>query len=392
MTPSITPSSSPIPANIQLYHQNYDNNTDSSNMAGVYIPSQTRLDSNGAIFSFNTFINPGSGTVGCRGAGAWQIQSTNYSVTANTTHSVTVTYFTGGTWGALTGAYLTISIYNTSTDELTGSGLLITPSTPNGTDYTVNFTPLPGVTYKIFGSIALGGDGFVKEPVCRPNHANSTTIYFDSYSGGEPNNPVGFASSTAACTTGTGGIAATVYYDGTFGASTTLYTNSYSNDLWDNNGGYFFKDGYSFQLSSGVINNYTVCPSPTPTPSVTPSTTPPAPTAVYINVIVPYTLGCYNYGDFCASSYDVYSNPINVDTTVQVQTYWNGDLGGQIYATVDITSGNNCGTGIAYTGGSINCAGEYYSYDSTTTVPTTSGTQDYYINSVGTDNFNTCPC
>jgi len=115
-------------------------------------------------------------------------------------------------------------------------------------------------------------------------------------------------------------------------------------------------------------------------------------TAVYINVIVPYTLGCYNYGDFCASSYDVYSNPINVDTNVQVQTYWNGDLGGQIYANIYITSGNNCGTGFAYTGGSINCAGEYFSYDSTATFPTTSGTQDYYINAVNTDNYSICPC
>jgi hypothetical protein len=277
----------------------------------VFVGGQTRLDSNGAIFSTNTFINQGSGTVGCRGLGEWLIQSTNYSVTANTSHSVTMTYFSAGVnWGALTGAYLTISIYNTSTDELTGSGLLITPSTPNGTEYTVNFTPLPGVTYKIFGSIALGGDGFVKEPVCRPNHANSTTIYFDSYSGGEPNNPVGFASSTEACTTGTGGIAATVYYDGAFGNGTVLYTNSYSNDLWENNGGYFFKDGYSFPLDGSTIYNYTACPSPTPTPSVTPTPTPsPEPTEYYYSADKYYADGTCGLIAYNVTLYSTFSVP-----------------------------------------------------------------------------------
>lgn len=226
-------------------------------MTGVYVPGSTRLDSNTAIYSTDTFINQGSGTIGCRGLGAWQIQSTNYNVTANTSHSITVTYFTGGTWGALPQAYLTINIYNTSTSELTGIGLLITPSTPNGSYFTQTFTPLPGVTYKVFGAITWGE--FAPEPVCRPYHANSGTVYFDSYTGGEPYLPQGHASSTTACNVGSGGYNNTIYYNGTFGDGTVLYRNSYSNDAWDNNGGWFFKDGYSFQLDGSTVYNYTEC-------------------------------------------------------------------------------------------------------------------------------------
>jgi hypothetical protein len=113
---------------------------------------------------------------------------------------------------------------------------------------------------------------------------------------------------------------------------------------------------------------------------------------VYINVIVPSSLTCYNYGYFCAQTYDVNSNYVYVDTTIQVQIYWYGDLSGYIYATVNINTGNHCGSGYQYTGGSINCWGENYSYDSTSVYPTSYGSQNYYINAVNTDAYASCPC
>lgn len=116
------------------------------------------------------------------------------------------------------------------------------------------------------------------------------------------------------------------------------------------------------------------------------------PTNVYINVIVPSQLTCYGYGDFCAYARDNGNNPINVDTNIQVQITWHGDLGGSIYATVNINSGYSCGTGFAYTAGNINCFGEYYSYDSTSVSPSSSAGQNYFINNVNTDNYDTCPC
>jgi hypothetical protein len=335
-------------------------------MTGVYVPGQTQLDSNGAIFSTDTFINQGSTTVGCRGLGAWQIQSTNYSVTANTSHTVTMTYFsTISNWGALTGAYLTLSITNTSTGITAGSGLFINPSTPNGTTHSYIFTPLPGITYKVFGAINNGT--FAPEPVCRPNHANSATIYFDSYSGGEPNNPVGFASSASACTTGTGGIAATVYYDGTFGAGTTLYANSYSNDLWDNNGGYFFKDGYSFDLDGSTINNYTACPTP-----------------VTINIGTQTTAD--GNGDITVYAWT--TGNVNVDTNVTVQFLWTGDLFNTINDSVIIYSGTSCSGGITFGGADI---GEYTStFDIASLTPTYSATQNY-VQGTATTPVTTCP-
>jgi hypothetical protein len=117
---------------------------------------------------------------------------------------------------------------------------------------------LPGITYKVFGAIALD---FAPEPVCRPNHANSGIVYFDSYTGGEQNIPQGHASSAIACSVASGGSSDTIYYDGAFGNGTVLYVNSYSNDAWDNNGGWFFKDGYSFQLDGSTVYNYTECPT-----------------------------------------------------------------------------------------------------------------------------------
>jgi hypothetical protein len=256
----------------------------------------------------------------------------------------------------------------------------------------VNFTPLPGVTYKIFGSISTLGDGYVPEPVCRPNHPNSATIYFDSYSGGEPNYPVGFASSTAACTTGTGGIAATVYYDGTFGDATVLYTNSYSNDLWENNDGWFFKDGYVFGLDGSTVNSYTACPSPTPTASPTPTTTPtptpstsPAPAAVDVYTwgdITPNADGSgYFYGALITTTTPYDPNPfigsINVDTTVTWSIYVMDDLFSYNTTDVVMSSGTGCASfsiGGFNIGAYLSTWGQWNS-----PYPTSYGNQTYYM-------------
>lgn len=115
-------------------------------------------------------------------------------------------------------------------------------------------------------------------------------------------------------------------------------------------------------------------------------------TNVYINVIVPSQLTCYAYGDFCAYARDNGNNPISVDTNIQVQITWNGDLAGTINATVNIYSGYSCGTGFAYTAGNINCYGEYYSSGNASISPSSSAGQIYFINNINTTNYDTCPC
>jgi hypothetical protein len=105
-------------------------------------------------------------------------------------------------------------------------------------------------------------------------------------------------------------------------------------------------------------------------------------------MVVPNELTCGAYGDFCA--YTV--GDVVVDTTIQTQITWNGDLGGSIYTTVNINTANNCGNGFAYTGYNINCFGEYYSYASVDVVPSSYGSQSYFINAVNTSAYDFCRC
>ena len=115
-----------------------------------------------------------------------------------------------------------------------------------------------------------------------------------------------------------------------------------------------------------------------------------AATNIYVVVIVPATMTCGQYYTFCA----YVSGGTNVNTAVQVQIGWNGDLAGYVYGTVDISSGNNCGSNVnIYSGGGVNCGGENYSTASPATIsPTSSGTYNYFINYVTTDNVDFCPC
>jgi hypothetical protein len=113
-----------------------------------------------------------------------------------------------------------------------------------------------------------------------------------------------------------------------------------------------------------------------------------AATNIYIVVIVPSVMTCGQYYTFCA----YVSGGTAVNTTVQAQIGWNGDLGGYVYGTVDITSGNNCNSNPNIYSGGINCGGENYTYASSAVSPTSSGTYNYFINYVTTDNVDFCPC
>ena len=114
-----------------------------------------------------------------------------------------------------------------------------------------------------------------------------------------------------------------------------------------------------------------------------------AATNIYINVIVPSVMTCGQYYTFCA----YVSGGTTVDTTVQAQITWNGDLGGSVYGTVNINSGNNCGSNIyVYSGYGVNCGGENYASSYPAVSPTSYGSQNYFINYVTTENLEVCPC
>ena len=75
---------------------------------------------------------------------------------------------------------------------------------------------------------------------------NSGTIYYSS----KPDNYYGFASASAACTHSSGG-SVTVYWYGTLGAGSTLFTDTSGTLFVDGNSGYYSISGYSFQLEIG---------------------------------------------------------------------------------------------------------------------------------------------
>ena len=77
-----------------------------------------------------------------------------------------------------------------------------------------------------------------------------------------------------------------------------------------------------------------------------------------------------------------------VDTNLDVEVYWNGDLGGYLYGTITIPSGNNCNTITPLN--NINCLGEYFSTASVTLDPSAFGNQIYQV--AGTNTSGIYPC
>lgn len=106
---------------------------------------------------------------------------------------------------------------------------------------------------------------------------------------------------------------------------------------------------------------------------------------VNISAYVPYNLGCYNSFTFAAAT----ESSVAVSASVSVNIYWYGDLGGYIAGYVTIASGNYCGSTSVYTGGSINCVGEYISNISWEVTPTSNPGQNYFPFNYYTDFY---PC
>lgn len=110
-----------------------------------------------------------------------------------------------------------------------------------------------------------------------------------------------------------------------------------------------------------------------------------ATTYVTINYYVPYNAGCYNNFTFGAAT-----GGTAVSTTVIVDIFWYGDLGGFMSATVSLPTSTTCNTTSAYSGGGVNCSGENVSYTSVTLSPSSHGTQVYQVGSEY--NIGACPC
>lgn len=96
-------------------------------------------------------------------------------------------------------------------------------------------------------------------------------------------------------------------------------------------------------------------------------------TFVTIDTFTPYTMTCYSFYDFAAQASDI------VDTNVNVEITWNGDLGGQVNGTVTIYSGTACNTVGVASSGFINCLGENISSVYVILDPSSFGSQIYQV-------------
>lgn len=77
--------------------------------------------------------------------------------------------------------------------------------------------------------------------------------------------------------------------------------------------------------------------------------------AVTITAIVPQEANCYNYFDFYLNA----STTVSTDVTGYID--WYGDLGGYFSGTVTLTSGQSFVSQSTYSGGGVNCGGEFFS-------------------------------
>jgi hypothetical protein len=131
----------------------------------------------------------------------------------------------------------------------------------------------------------------------------------------------------------------------------------------------YYSDGsncYTVTGGSGYISSVDVCTA-----------------YVIIDTYTPYTMTCYSFYNFAAEA------TTNVDTNVDVEIIWYGDLGGSVIGTVTISSGTACNTVEVATGGSIDCLGENISSISVALDPLSYGTQIY---EVGTNSTGVYPC
>ena len=79
---------------------------------------------------------------------------------------------------------------------------------------------------------------------------------------------------------------------------------------------------------------------------------------------------CFQFYQFAVNASDF------VNTNVDVNITWNGDLGGFIQGTITIFNGTTCNTGDFFSN-NINCGGEFLSFADLSFNPPSNGSQTY---------------
>jgi hypothetical protein len=95
-------------------------------------------------------------------------------------------------------------------------------------------------------------------------------------------------------------------------------------------------------------------------------------------------MACFQNYTFAANANTV------VDTNVQVEITWFGDLGGSIAQFITILGGQSCNTISFFSGGNFNCIGEYFSGISVILDPSSYGIQTYEVGATDTSGLYPC--
>jgi hypothetical protein len=95
---------------------------------------------------------------------------------------------------------------------------------------------------------------------------------------------------------------------------------------------------------------------------------------VNIDLYYPTYVGCNNLYTFAVQSSQT------VNTNVLVTISWYGDLGGYFDGTINLLSGTFCRSASLYSGGGVNCYGEYNQNLYWSMSPTSNGGQNYFPN------------
>lgn len=330
-TPSSTPTATPTSTPIIATSTPTPTPTMTQENPATSTPTPTPTPSNGPTnFIGNTLYFGSTAEIACSGS----LSGISVNVTGNTDTFCSSIYFTGNTFAyqstgsyklAYNGSYLTINItYGSNVVEVTGGGCTTCPGAPTTTKYIVRrcvasggdgvttykvdgITLTTGKTYTLLGTFSeMNGENCwdVLSSVTDTSSADYSISYNNEYMDCGHCTPVGFPAHTGgtlsnACSSST---VITLYYRGSLGVDTVLYTNSGFTEIVSTPGFYYDINNDRVlhvglpSVEDGRVTEIVYCPTPTPTAT----TVPPDP-SVYVYERCPQGNGNYYWKyDFSA--------------------------------------------------------------------------------------------
>ena len=379
-----------VPANVTQYYCtriNYDGSVAASSVSGLTVTAGSQCNANVAVGNSAASAFVDYGTFGVKLYSSYNIDgsgtSTNY-LCNDAGGTYTGTYFTNPNNNSTDGRLNQVGLWSGSQNYVGTGSLSFGIYAPTTKDYFI------GVGCDNYAEVYL--DGILKVGQTANRGSTDNFKYWHIYpinitAGVHLLRVQGVNNAGGVSNPGSVGIEV---YNNTAGELATVIGNSPNGSSTPSglNVLYSSKDYRGAGVIGAAFNNQSVqCPETTTTTTTTTTstttTTTTAATFVTIDTFTPSTMGCFNFYDYAAES------DVVVDTNVDVEIIWNGDLGGSVTGTVTISSGTSCGTVGVASGGNINCNGEFLSGSSVNLDPSAFGSQIYQV---GTNSTGPYPC